>query len=147
MLNLITSSWFFNVFVFLSLEIKRKNLLTCSSRMANKPFNSRSWNLTLCLLNLFFWRPISTCLSVMPTYYFIHTYRQRGREREREGERERISLWCCYLHLMAGSTPFAQWTCQRKTNAVASKRAASSAIESDFSPTESLSAGKGAQTI
>lgn len=30
----------------------------------------------------FFWRPISTCLSVMPTYYFIYTYRQRGRERE-----------------------------------------------------------------
>ena len=61
---------------------KEKTYLTCSSRMANKPFNSSTWNLTLCLLKLFFWRPISTCLSVMPTYYFIYTYRQRGRERE-----------------------------------------------------------------
>jgi len=143
-LNLITSSWFFNVFVFLSLEIKRKNLLTCSSRMANKPFNSSTWNLTLCLLKLFFLEA-NIHMFVCDAYILFYIYIQTERERERE--RERISLWCCYLHLMAGSTPFAQWTCQRKTNAVASKRAASSAIESDFSPTESLSAGKGAQTI
>ena len=62
---------------------KEKTYLTCSSRMANKPFNSSTWNLTLCLLKLFFLEA-NIHMFVCDAYILFYIYIQTERERERE---------------------------------------------------------------